>query len=203
MDRSHADWRELVPYRGFDSKGERRNIVTIYFMSEETEKQENYKWLVKNTYQWQSRPQKFRPPGCTVLFFFILKLYFSSWAITTWIRAPHYEPYAARLCLPLTHLLNTQITEMFGHSTIGTVIFSFFLLSEVFHFIFHSPFQNLMMRSVCNLVSSSVSRIYQLAVIVPRHTPEKWEMNRDACLCPQWKFQQLCELVCPLHTCLS
>ena len=89
------------------------------------------------------------------------------------MRAPHYEPHAARLCLPLTHLLNTQIPEMFGHSTIGTVIFSFFLLSEVFHFIFHSPFQNLMMRSVCNLVSSSVSRIYQLAVIVSQHTPEK------------------------------
>lgn len=66
----------------------------------------------------------------------------------------------------------------------------FFLLSEVFHFTFLSPFQKRMMKSVCNLVISSVSRIYPLAVIVPQHTQEEWEMSRDPCLCPQWKCHQ-------------
>lgn len=49
------------------------------------------------------------------------------------------------------------------------------------------------MKSVCNIVKSFVSRIYQLAVIVLQHTPEEQRMIRDYCLSAQWEYTQLFE----------
>lgn len=105
--------------------------------------QRHFKWLAKERQLVRGRvkTKTFMSPGPHLgyfpFYFFSFELYLGFWAIVTWIKAHHYWPYASRLCFSLIHLLNALITEMFGHSTIGTVIFSFlFLLSEVFHFTF-------------------------------------------------------------------